>query len=160
MGALADKAVSASQAAEEGLLPDRSTKPVVDGIDVDAVLTPETIANYRERFRRIEADIAEIDVDPTLQHYLPDLEREREALINQLSAGTSKGGQPRIRSAAKSACDAIRRAVEAAKRTLAETEPELVAHFDKVLTTRTQCSYEPDDPVPWVLSRITGRRSE
>lgn len=157
-GAFSENAISDDRARDEGLLPGPGAARVRDGIDVDAVLTPEVIADYRQRYLNIEGDIAAAEADPSLQHLLPKLRDARQWLLDELSAGTNDAKKPRIKRASKNALDVIRRAVNAMKESLRDAEPELVAHFERALSIGAQCVYQPELDVPWVLWRHGTRK--
>ena len=119
-------------------LPESDAGPVVDR---------RALAAYRERLRRIAAEL------DSLEAGAPETEalnREREALLAELSATTGLGGRPRT---AGSPGERMRKAVTYRIRhaisRVADTHPELGRHLRASVRTGTWCSYTPEHRVDW-----------
>ena len=105
------------------------------------------LAAYRERLRRIDAEL------DSLGEGSPEagaLQREREALLAELSAAAGLGGQART---AGSPAERMRKAVTYRIRhaisQVAGAHPELGRHLNASVRTGTWCGYSPEHPVDW-----------
>jgi hypothetical protein len=117
------------------------------GPDVGPLADRRALAAYRERLRRIDAELdsAEAGAADT-----EALSREREALLAELSATTGLGGRPRM---AGSATERMRKAVTYRVRhaiaRVDDAHPELGRHLRASVRTGIWCSYAPEHRVDW-----------
>jgi AAA ATPase-like protein len=119
------------------------------GSDAGPLADRRALAAYRQRLRRIDADL---DSAAAGGAETGALNREREALLAELSATTGLGGRPR---AAGSPAERMRKAVTYRIRhaitRVADAHPELGRHLLVSVRTGTWCSYTPEQRVDWRL---------
>jgi hypothetical protein len=117
------------------------------GSDVGPIVDRRALAAYRERLRRIDAELGSVDA---AAFESDALNREREALLAELSATTGLGGRPRV---AGSPTERMRKAVTYRIRhaiaRVADAHPELGRHLRASVHTGTWCSYTPEHRVDW-----------
>jgi hypothetical protein len=117
------------------------------GSDIGPVVDRRALVAYRDRLRRIDAELDSVDVGAAEAEALI---KEREALLAELSAVTGLGGRPRV---AGSPAERMRKAVTYRIRhaisRVADTHPELGRHLRASVRTGTWCSYTPERPVDW-----------
>jgi hypothetical protein len=117
------------------------------GSDAGPVVDRRALAAYRERLRRIDAELDSLGVGAAEAEAL---NREREALLAELSATTGLNGRPRT---AGSPTERMRKAVTYRIRhaisRVADTHPELGRHLRASVRTGTWCSYTPEHRVDW-----------
>jgi hypothetical protein len=117
------------------------------GSDAGPLADRRALAAYRERLRRIDADLDAADADAVDAEAL---NREREALLAELAATTGLGGRPRV---AGSSAERMRKAVTYRIRhaidRVSGAHPELGRHLRASVRTGTWCSYSPEHPVDW-----------
>ena len=105
------------------------------------------LAAYRERLRRIAAELDSLDAGAP---QTDALNRERAALLAELSAATGLSGRPRT---AGSPTERMRKAVTYRIRhaisRVADAHPELGRHLRVSVRTGTWCSYAPEHRVDW-----------
>jgi tetratricopeptide (TPR) repeat protein len=105
------------------------------------------LAAYRERLRRIDAELDSVDGGAVAAEAL---HREREALVAELSSTTGLGGRHR---AAGSPTERMRKAVTYRIRhaitRVADSHPELGRHLRAAVRTGTWCGYAPERRVDW-----------
>lgn len=88
-----------------------------------------------------------------------ELRDERAAIVAYLASGTGLAGRDRATgSTAERARVAVRKALVAALARIAENDPSLGRHLRDRVRTGHQCRYEtdPDHPVEWVLTALSG----
>jgi tetratricopeptide (TPR) repeat protein len=133
-----DQQTHVSELAGAPGLPTSDTGPVADR---------RALADYRDRLRRIDAELDSADAGPAEAEALS---REREALLAELSATTGLGGRPRV---AGSSTERMRKAVTYRIRhaiaRIAGAHPELGRHLRASVHTGTWCSYRPEHGVDW-----------
>ena len=133
-----DERTHVSELAGAGVLPGPDAGPVVDR---------RALAAYRERLRRIAAELDSLDAGAP---EAGTLNKEREALLAELSATTGLGGRPRT---AGSPAERMRKAVTYRIRhaisRVADAHPELGRHLRASVRTGTWCSYTPEHRVDW-----------
>jgi hypothetical protein len=123
-------------------------------VDADAgpLLDRQALAAYRRR-------LAELDDELVLARAHADvareerLDRERDALLDQLRAATGLGGRARVASGThERARVAVRKAIAAVDR-IAALDPSLGRLLADTVATGAACRYDPDPdrPVRWVL---------
>jgi tetratricopeptide (TPR) repeat protein len=117
------------------------------GSDAGPVADRRALAAYRERLRRIDAEFASAEVGTAEAEAL---NREREALLAELSAATGLGGRRRM---AGSPAERMRKAVTYRIRhaiaRVSDVHPELGRHLRASVRTGTWCSYAPEQRVDW-----------
>ena len=133
-----DERTHVSELASAGGLPGSDAGPVVDR---------RALAAYRERLRRIAAELDSLDAGAPEAE---TLSKEREALLAELSATTGLDGRPRM---AGSPAERMRKAVTYRIRyaisRVADAHPELGRHLRASVRTGTWCSYTPEHRVDW-----------
>jgi tetratricopeptide (TPR) repeat protein len=117
------------------------------GSDVGPVADRQALKAYRERLRRIDEELAAVDAGAVEAE---TLNKEREALLAELSAATGLGGRLRV---AGSPTERMRKAVtyrirQAIDR-VGDAHPELGRHLRTSVRTGTWCSYAPEHHVDW-----------
>jgi hypothetical protein len=117
------------------------------GFDAGPVVDRQALAAYRDRLRRIAAELDSLDGGAPEAEAL---NREREALLAELSATTGLSGRPRT---AGSPTERMRKAVTYRIRhaisRVADAHPELGRHLQASVRTGTWCSYTPEHRVDW-----------
>ena len=117
------------------------------GADVGPVADRRALSAYRERLRRIDAETASADGDAVEAE---TLNKERDALLAELSATTGLGGRLRV---AGSPAERMRKAVTYRIRhaiaRVGDAHPELGRHLQASVRTGTWCSYAPERRVDW-----------
>lgn len=115
--------------------------------DLGPVADRRALAAYRERLRRIDAEL------DSLGEGSPEaaaVRRERDALLAELSAAAGLGGRART---AGSPAERMRKAVTYRIRhaitQVADVHPELGRHLSASVRTGTWCGYSPEHPVDW-----------
>jgi hypothetical protein len=111
--------------------------------DAGELLDAEAVAEYRERVRDLEDQIAEAESwsDPGRA---ARARAERDAIASELSRGVGLGGRARrAGAAAERARVNVQRRIRGAIKKIGESLPELAAYLDRAVRTGTFCSYEP-----------------
>jgi predicted ATPase len=139
-------AMSRSAAREAGLEQGEFRDPVIDS---------QALAEYRQRFHDLQADLDEA-------RERADFEREAavriemDFLATEISAATGRGGRIRANPAAtERARVAATKAIRSAIGRLEDASPTLGHHLRAHISTGTFCRYEPSpsSPVEWRLRR-------
>ncbi|WP_232663316.1 ATP-binding protein [Pseudonocardia sp. TRM90224] len=112
----------------------------------DPVLDAAALAAYRRRLTELDAAL-----DAETQPARADaLDRERQALLDELQAATGLGGRPRrLGDSAERARKAVTNRIRDALRRIGELHPELAAHLRATVSTGTTCVYTPPHPRSW-----------
>jgi hypothetical protein len=143
---LRDLAVLLGRPGEQTHVGELTRAAGLPGSDAGPLADRRALAAYRERLRRIDAELDSADGGAETGA----LNREREALLAELSAATRLGGQPR---AAGSPAERMRKAVTYRIRhaiaRVADAHPELGRHLRASVRTGTWCSYTPEHRVDW-----------
>jgi tetratricopeptide (TPR) repeat protein len=117
------------------------------GSDAGPVADRRALAAYRERLRRIDAELDSADAGAAEAEAL---NREREALLRELSATTGLGGRPRVTgSPAERMRKAVTYRIRHAIARVADAHPELGRHLRASVRTGTWCSYSPEHRIDW-----------
>jgi hypothetical protein len=144
---LRDLAVLLVRPGEQTHVSELSRAAGFPGSDAGPVADRRALAAYRERLRRIDAELASADAGTA---EAGALHHEREALLAELSATTGLGGRPRM---AGSPTERMRKAVTYRIRhaiaRVADEHPELGRHLQASVRTGTWCSYAPEHRVAW-----------
>jgi hypothetical protein len=142
---LRDLAVLLSRPGEQTHVSELAGAAGLPAADVGPVADRRALAAYRERLRRIDAELADAHAASAAA-----LNREREALLAEVSAATGLGGRPRV---AGSATERMRKAVTYRIRhaiaRIADAHPELGRHLLVSVRTGTWCGYAPERSVDW-----------
>ena len=124
----------------------------VDG-DAGPLLDRRALAAYRRRLDELDDELAEAREHADLVRE-ERLDRERDALLDQLRAATGLGGRARVAGGThERARVAVRKAIAAAIDRVAALDPSLGRLLGDTVTTGATCRYapDPDRPVRWVL---------
>jgi hypothetical protein len=121
----------------------------VDRSDAGVVADRRALAAYRERLRELDQAREDAAADPVRAERV---EREREALLAELSSAAGLGGRPRVAGSQtermrKAVTNRIRQAIDR----VGEAHPELGRHLRASVSTGTWCGYQPERPVRWEL---------
>jgi hypothetical protein len=117
------------------------------GSDAGPMADRRALAAYRERLRVIDAELDSLDAGAMGAEAL---NREREALMAELSALTGLGGRVRaIGSPTERMRKAVTYRIRHAIARIADVHPELGRHLAASVRTGTWCGYEPEHRVDW-----------
>jgi hypothetical protein len=115
---------------------------VVDGARHE-LADRQTLDQYRQRVRELDAEIAEADDDADLAR-AEALRLEREELRDELSRVLGLGGSQRtFADASERARTAVHKAVKRAIDAIDEIEPKLADHLRDSIVTGRVCRYQP-----------------
>jgi hypothetical protein len=124
----------------------------VDG-DAGPLLDRQALAAYRSRLGELDDELAEARVHADLARE-QRLDREREALLDQLRAATGLGGRARVAVGThERARVAVRKAIAAAIDRITAVDPSLGRLLIDTISTGATCRYDPDPdrPMRWIL---------
>jgi hypothetical protein len=124
----------------------------VDG-GAGPLLDRQAIAAYRSRLGELDDELAEARVHADLARE-QRLDREREALLDQLRAATGLGGRARVAVGThERARVAVRKAIAAAIDRITAVDPSLGRLLIDTISTGATCRYDPDPdrPMRWIL---------
>ncbi len=117
----------------------------------DEVLDPRARADFANRARAIEAELAEAEERHDLGR-AEALRDEREALLSELGAATGLSGRARrLGDPAERARKAVSARIRDSIKRLAAVHPELAAHLAESITTGRTCAYRPAPARNWRL---------
>lgn len=124
-------------------------------VDADAgpLLDRQALAAYRRRLEQLDGELAQARAHADLARE-ERIDRERDALLDQLRSATGLGGRARVAGGThERARMAVRKAIAAAIDKIATLDPSLGRLLADTVTTGATCRYEPDAdrPVRWVL---------
>jgi tetratricopeptide (TPR) repeat protein len=115
----------------------------VDGGDAGELLDEDAIADYRERLRSLEDELAEAEGWADAGR-AARARAERDAIAQELARGVGMGGRGRrAGAAAERARVNVQRRIRGAIRKLGDSLPDLATYLDRTVKTGTFCSYEP-----------------
>ena len=144
---LRDLAVLITRPGERTHVSELAGAAALPGADLGPVADRRALAAYRERLRRIDAELDSLGAGA------PEagaVQRERDALLAELSAAAGLGGQART---AGSPAERMRKAVTYRIRhaiaQVTDAHPELGRHLSASVRTGTWCGYSPEHPVDW-----------
>jgi hypothetical protein len=113
----------------------------------DPVLDDTARATYRRRLAQL--DDALDRADPTERSRL---QRERDALVTELTRAAGLGGRSRrLGDTGERARTAVTARIRDTIRRIAERHPQLAAHLQQAIVTGRTCTYRPAEPVHWHL---------
>ena len=124
----------------------------VDG-DAGPLLDRQALAAYRRRLGELDDELAEARAHADLARE-QRLDREREALLDQLRAATGLGGRARVAVGThERARVAVRKAIAAAIDRITAVDPSLGRLLIDTISTGATCRYDPDPdrPMRWIL---------
>jgi hypothetical protein len=114
-----------------------------DGGDAGELLDKEAIADYRERLRALDAELAEAESWSDTGR-AARARAERDAIATELARGVGLGGRARRASAAAERARVnVQRRVRGAIKMIGQSLPDLGAYLERTVRTGTFCSYEP-----------------
>jgi hypothetical protein len=117
------------------------------------ILDRRALAEYRQRLRDLEQEIAEAE-DWSDVGRLDAARAERDALLHELAAATGLGGRARTPgSSQERARIAVQKAISAAVDRIAAIDRTLAGHLQTAVRTGLSCSYEPrpGEAPDWIL---------
>ncbi|RZQ61216.1 ATP-binding protein [Amycolatopsis suaedae] len=115
----------------------------------DPVLDERARAAYRRRLAELDSDI-EAATGRGADERAAGLDRERQALLDELRTATGLGGRPRrLGDDAERARKAVTNRIHDTLRRLDSQHPELARHLRESVTTGTACRYQPATPLSW-----------
>jgi hypothetical protein len=121
------------------------------GGDLGQVIDAPARAAYKARLAELEETLVEADAAGDAERSRR-AEEERDALVGQLAAAYGLGGRSRRAGApAERARSAVTWRIRAALRRIDTVHPQLARHLRRSVRTGTFCSYNPDEPVEWLL---------
>jgi hypothetical protein len=121
------------------------------GGDLGQLIDARARAAYRARLAELEETLAEADAAGDAERARRAKE-ERDALVEQLAAAYGLGGRSRRAGApAERARSAVTWRIRAALRRIDAVHPQLARHLRRSVRTGTFCSYDPEEPVDWLL---------
>lgn len=121
--------------------------------DTGALVDRQALLAYRRRLTAIDDELEHARARADLAHE-KSLDRERDALLEQLRAATGLGGRARVAGGTNErARVAVRKAIAAAIDRVAALDPSLGRLLGDTISTGAACRYtpDPDRPVRWVL---------
>ena len=111
----------------------------------DPVLDDQARAAYRRRLVDLDERIAAAD-----DALAAELDRERQALLDELRVATGLGGRSRrLGDESERARKAVTNRINDALRRLDGQHPELARHLRESITTGAACRYRPATPISW-----------
>ncbi len=120
-------------------------------LGADPVLDDRARAEYRNRLRELDEDLAEAEANHDLER-LARARLERELLAEELAGAVGLGGRSRLLGGGgERARKAVTARMRNTLRRIEERHAELGAHLAEAITTGTSCSYSPSQPVEWRL---------
>jgi hypothetical protein len=117
----------------------------------DEILDEEAKAQYKRRLGELddEIDRAAARGDDARA---AELDRERQALIDELRAAAGLGGRSRrFGDEAERARKTVTARIRDTLRRLDQVHPELAAHLREAVSTGATCAYHPPTPTQWRL---------
>lgn len=121
--------------------------------DAGELLDRQALSAYRRRLTELDDELDEARAHADLGRE-ERLDRERDALLDQLRAATGLGGRARVTGGThERARVAVRKAIAAAVDRVAAVDPALGRLLRDTVSTGAACRYDPDPdrPVRWVL---------
>jgi hypothetical protein len=144
---LRDLAVLLSRPGEQTHVSELTGAAGLPGSDAGPLADRRALAAYRTRLREIDAELESAGAGAAPAEAL---NKEREALLDELSAAAGLGGRPR---AAGSPAERMRKAVTYRIRhaisRVGDAHPGLGRHLRASVRTGTWCSYTPEHRVDW-----------
>jgi hypothetical protein len=117
----------------------------------DAVLDDEAKARYRRRLEELD-DLLDRAVELGQDTRAADLDRERQALLDELRAAAGLAGRDRrLGDETERARKTVTARIRDSLRKLDPVHPELAAHLRASVSTGTTCCYRPEHPSVWDL---------
>jgi hypothetical protein len=121
------------------------------GLGADPVLDEQAMAAYRGRLRVLDGLLHDA-LDSHQDQRAAELDREREALLDELRAAAGLGGRTRrLGDQTERARQTVTARIRDAVRRLRPSHPELAEHLAQSISTGAHCRYRPDHPVSWTL---------
>ena len=117
----------------------------------DAVLDARARAAYKARLAELDEELGEAEAfhDP---ERVAKAKAERDALVEELTRAVGLSGRDRrLGDAGERARTAVTARIRDTLRRIERRHDDLGAHLRASVTTGRSCSYEPVEPVPWLL---------
>lgn len=151
-----DKSVMEADPAYQGMsreqLQDEEGLSVSGFSDLGAILDDKAKKQYRDRLSDIEDELAEADDNEDVMRS-ERLEKEKDALMKQLTSAVGLGGRDRkAGSVVEKARVAVSKNILRAINNIREYDPELARFLDNSIKTGTSCKYSPDKNISWIFS--------
>ncbi|WP_158894237.1 ATP-binding protein [Amycolatopsis anabasis] len=117
----------------------------------DPVLDREAEIRYRHRLGQLDEETARA-TDLGDDARVAELDRERDALLNELRTAAGLAHRPRrLGDQTERARKAVSGRIHAALRRIDQRHPALAEHLRASVTTGSTCRYRPATPMDWVL---------
>jgi len=117
----------------------------------DHVLDDRARSEFRARVQAIDEDLEEARSFNDLGR-AERLERERDAIVQELAAAAGLGGRSRkLKDPTERARKAVSARIRESIQRIADAHPTAGEHFTEAVRTGAFCSYEPRTPVDWQL---------
>ncbi len=117
----------------------------------DVVADATAMDAYRNRIQELQEELREADEAGDI-HKSERAQHELDALVEQLAAAAGIGGRTRrTSSTAERARSTVTKRIRAAIKKLATAHPELGRHLEVSISTGLFCSYNPEQPIAWVV---------
>lgn len=111
---------------------------------------------YQERLLELQHEI-QIAGEQSNSQLLANLHTEYDQLLDHLEASLNVRGQIRKRSASSDkARSAVTQRIKGALEKLKGDHPALYHHLSRTIHTGTNCIYQPDQPITWIVSDQSG----
>lgn len=122
------------------------------GLGADPMLDDAARSAYRTRLRVLEEQINDA-LDRSADRRAAQLDREREALLDELRRATGLSGRTRrLGDQTERARQTVTARIRDTLKRLRTSHPELAEHLDASVSTGAHCRYHPGTPPSWVLS--------
>ncbi|WP_028934731.1 ATP-binding protein [Pseudonocardia spinosispora] len=121
-------------------------------LGADPMIDDAARSAYRARLRVLEAQINDA-LDRSADRRAAQLDRERDALLDELRRATGLSGRSRrLGDQTERARQTVTARIRDTLKRLRGSHPELAEHLDASVSTGAHCRYHPVVPPPWLLS--------
>ena len=121
------------------------------GLGADPMLDERARAAYRDRLRVLDGLLRDA-LNSQHDRRAIELDREREALLDELRAAAGLGGRTRrLGDQTERARQTVTARIRDTLRRLRTTHPELAEHLAASISTGAHCRYRPDRPIAWTF---------
>jgi len=123
----------------------------LEGGDAGEVLDSTAREDYKRRLGDLAEDLEEAQRDND-EGRVGMIQEEIDALTDQLAAAVGLGGRARrASSVSERARVSVRNAIASALKTIRRHDEAMWRHLSNSVKTGTLCSYDPEQPVAWML---------
>jgi uncharacterized membrane protein YccC len=120
-----------------------ASSAAVDGGAMQPVVDHEALSEYRNRLKRLDAELRELEADDNGER-AARARAERDWLVAQLASVTGLGGRPRSFSdEGERARVAVSKAIRRAIGRITAADPVIGEHLRQTVRTGMRCSYWP-----------------